>query len=63
MLEDNNAIVMVNNSNDIATTVAQWLQSPETRNDCGKRAKQVADNNRGALDKLCALIEGSHHVI
>ena len=57
LLRDNNALVIANNANDIAATVLQWLTNKNLRQGFGERAKQVADNNRGALQKLCVLME------
>jgi 3-deoxy-D-manno-octulosonic-acid transferase len=56
LLRDNNALAIANTQNEIATTVLQWLDDADLRKGFGKRAKQVADNNRGALQKVCAIV-------
>lgn len=63
MLQDHQAIAIVQDSHALAHTVAHWLQDPALRRDSGQRAKQVVDANRGALEKLCLLVEEIHHAV
>ena len=56
LLRDNNALAIVDSADKIATQVGQWLSNDILRKEYGVRARMVADNNRGALDKLCDLI-------
>jgi 3-deoxy-D-manno-octulosonic-acid transferase len=61
VLQKNQAITTANNSQDLVITIGHWLENVEDAHAAGSRAKQVADANRGALKKLCRLIEGSQH--
>jgi 3-deoxy-D-manno-octulosonic-acid transferase len=56
LLQENNALIIAKDSDALITTVKNWLTDEELRKNAGKRAKQVADNNRGALNKLCSII-------
>ena len=56
LLKENNALVIAKNSDELAAAIKNWLIDEALRKDAGERAKQVADNNRGALKKLCMLI-------
>ncbi len=56
LLRDNNALVIADNAQQIVAQVSQWLNDDNLRRSFGKRAKAVADSNRGALEKLCKLI-------
>jgi 3-deoxy-D-manno-octulosonic-acid transferase len=57
VLRKNQAITIVHTNHDLVTTISHWLDNVEDARAAGSRAKQVADENRGALEKLCALIE------
>ncbi len=57
ILQNNQAITMVNNAAEIAEAVTHWLSNPQSRMDSGLRAKSVADENRGALLTVCERIE------
>lgn len=56
LLQENNALTIAKNSDDLVVAIKNWLTNEEPRKHAGERAKQVADNNRGALKKLCALV-------
>lgn len=56
LLLENNALVIAKNADELAATIAHWLSDETLRKDYGERARHVADNNRGALQRLCALI-------
>jgi 3-deoxy-D-manno-octulosonic-acid transferase len=56
LLQENHALTLADNTDDIATVIAAWLNDDDARKNAGERAKTVADNNRGALNKLCDLI-------
>jgi 3-deoxy-D-manno-octulosonic-acid transferase len=58
LLRENNALAIAGDAGQIATQVHQWLDDNNARKGFGERAKAVADSNRGALEKLCKLIEG-----
>lgn len=57
LLQENNALVITNTTEAISETVVHWLSDANLRKGFGERAKQVADNNRGALQKICVLID------
>ncbi|MEZ5493281.1 MAG: lipid IV(A) 3-deoxy-D-manno-octulosonic acid transferase [Pseudomonadales bacterium] len=57
LLRDNNALTIAKNANDMAQHIQQWLTDAPLRTSTGERAKAVADSNRGALNKLCSLID------
>ncbi len=56
LLRDNRALAIADNAEQIAAQVSAWLNDETARKAYGERAKAVADSNRGALEKLCALI-------
>lgn len=56
LLQENNALAMVKNADELTAIIKQWLSDKTQRKEFGERAKAVADNNRGALQRLCALI-------
>lgn len=56
LLQENNALVIVKNADELVATIKLWLTDETVCKNAGERAKQVADNNRGALQKLCTLI-------
>jgi 3-deoxy-D-manno-octulosonic-acid transferase len=57
LLRDNNALAIADNAEQITAQMAQWLHDETLRKGFGERAKAVADNNRGALESLCSLID------
>lgn len=56
LLQENHALLIAKDAAELAETVSRLLSDEQGRKDAGKRARQVADNNRGALQKLCSLI-------
>jgi 3-deoxy-D-manno-octulosonic-acid transferase len=56
LLQENNALAIAKNSDELVAAIKNWLTNEELRKYAGEQAKQVADNNRGALKKLCSLI-------
>jgi 3-deoxy-D-manno-octulosonic-acid transferase len=56
LLIDAGGMKVCANADDIATTVCDLLGRPEKRLQMGKSAKAVAEQNRGALEKLLAAI-------
>ena len=56
LLRDNNALAVVTDSVALSEMIGQWLTDDSLRIALGLRAQQVADSNRGALEKLVALI-------
>lgn len=57
LLQDHNALTVVSDAEALATCVSAWLDDPQQRREHGQRALAVAESNRGALAKLCVLIE------
>lgn len=57
LLQDNNALAIAKNADELAGIIKHWLSDEAQRKSSGERAKEVADNNRGALQKLCVLID------
>ncbi len=56
LLQENNALAIAKNSDELVVIIKNWLRVETLRKNAGERAKQVADNNRGALNKLCSII-------
>lgn len=56
LLQENNALAIAKNSDELVAAIKNLLTDEELRINAGERANQVANNNRGALKKLCALI-------
>jgi 3-deoxy-D-manno-octulosonic-acid transferase len=56
LLQENNALAIAKSADELATIIKHWLSDETVCKNAGERAKQVADNNRGALQKLCELI-------
>jgi len=52
-----NAAVRVENAEQLAQQVIYWYENPEAKQEAGKQALAVVQNNQGALKKLLALIE------
>lgn len=50
-------MVTVKNSEQIAQTVIQWLNNPIQRKQIGHNAKQFAESNRGAVERLMEIIK------
>lgn len=57
LLRDNNALVVAGDASSIADSVHSWLADTTLRKGYGERAREVAEQNRGALERLCQLIE------
>jgi 3-deoxy-D-manno-octulosonic-acid transferase len=56
LLQENNALAIAKNFDELVATIKNWLTDETLRKNAGECARQVADNNRGALKKLCMLI-------
>lgn len=48
---------MVENETELARRIVELMQAPDENQDMGKKALQVIENNRGALDKTVSVIE------
>lgn len=59
LLKAKNALAITNTADDIAETVLRWLADAGLRKGFGVRARQVADENRGALQEVCELVTQS----
>ncbi|MBP8029767.1 MAG: 3-deoxy-D-manno-octulosonic acid transferase, partial [Pseudomonadales bacterium] len=57
LLLKNDALATVHDADTLATAIDNCLSNDLQRRESGERAKAVADNNRGALQRLCALVE------
>ncbi len=57
LLRESQGMVICEDANAIAEEVVALLQDPQAATRMGNAAKSVTDNNRGALDKLLAIIE------
>jgi 3-deoxy-D-manno-octulosonic-acid transferase len=56
LLQQNNALAIARNAGEMTAILKQWLSDETQRKEFGERAKTVAENNRGALQRLCTLI-------
>lgn len=56
MLQENNAIRIVENADEIAAAVIQYFSAPKTAERDGQRALEVFSKNQGSLEKLFAEI-------
>ena len=56
LLEEADAAVRVSNAEELARTVTLFLTDTRQRLAAGERACQVIEKNRGALDKMLAII-------
>lgn len=56
LLQENNALAIIKNSDELTEIIRNWLGDEIPRKQAGERARMVADNNRGALQRLCTLI-------
>ncbi|MBS0359438.1 MAG: lipid IV(A) 3-deoxy-D-manno-octulosonic acid transferase [Proteobacteria bacterium] len=50
LLKNDDAVFQVHTANELANTVTELFQNPQSRNDAGKRAQEVVIKNRGAVD-------------
>ncbi|GAB1263142.1 lipid IV(A) 3-deoxy-D-manno-octulosonic acid transferase [Aurantivibrio plasticivorans] len=57
LLKESDAMAITDDVEQLSATVANLTSNDELRSEMGKRAKQIADANRGALDKLLAVIK------
>lgn len=57
LLEEANAISIVNNEKELAEKVMMFLSDVEARQQFGQAAKAVVESNRGALEKHLKLID------
>jgi len=57
LLRESQGMVICEDANAIAEEVVALLQDPQSATRMGNAAKSVTDNNRGALDRLLAIIE------
>ncbi|WP_457671735.1 lipid IV(A) 3-deoxy-D-manno-octulosonic acid transferase [Thiolapillus sp.] len=57
LLRDREAGVMVQDSDALGRQVAAWLQDASERSRIGENGRQVVEENRGALQRLTALVE------
>jgi 3-deoxy-D-manno-octulosonic-acid transferase len=57
LLRKNDALTIAHDADTLATAIDNSLSDDLQRRESGERAKAVADNNRGALQRLCALVE------
>ncbi|HSC76800.1 MAG TPA: lipid IV(A) 3-deoxy-D-manno-octulosonic acid transferase [Pseudomonadales bacterium] len=56
LLQENRALAIAQNTDELTATIGKWLSDEAQRKNSGDRAKEVAESNRGALQKLCSLI-------
>ena len=50
---------MVEDAAALAETVIELIENPEQAQQMGRQAQQVAEANRGALDRLLVVIDNS----
>lgn len=56
LLQDNQAMLVCSDAEQLAEQIARLFQESDTRKQMGQAARQVAEANRGALDRLLAVI-------
>jgi len=56
-LSEAGALVQVQNSTSLAKAVINWFAHPEARKQAGMSGKKVVEKNRGAVDKMVAIIQ------
>ncbi len=56
LLLDSNAAITVRNASELADTVTMFLSDTQRRLETGEKAYQVVKRNRGALDRMMAII-------
>jgi len=47
----------VTDAAELAAVVSRWLGSAQERSRCGENGRRVVEQNRGALDRLMAVVE------
>ncbi len=57
LLRDREAGVMVQDSESLGRQVSTWLQDASERSRIGENGRQVVEENRGALQRLTALVD------
>ncbi len=57
LLRERGAVSIVHGPGELAAKVSELLASSEARAACGARARRTLEENRGALERLIALIE------
>ncbi len=57
LLLEEDAAVMVNGADELAAVVEAWLGDASERSRIGENGRRVVEQNRGALNKLAALID------
>lgn len=58
MMQEKEASVEVASAEELADTMHQWLTDAAERSRVGENGRRVIESNRGALDKLCKIMEG-----
>jgi len=61
LLQDNNALEIVNDAEELAGQIIQFLSDENLRKSYGKRAQEVLEKNRGSLNRHIQLIEKLLH--
>jgi 3-deoxy-D-manno-octulosonic-acid transferase len=61
LLKTANALVVAQDTAELIESVDHWLQDADARRAAGDRARQVADANRGSLERLLTLMEAQLH--
>lgn len=57
LLVEAQAGVQVTDAAELAAVVSRWLGSAQERSRCGENGRRVVEQNRGALDRLMAVVE------
>ena len=57
LLSEAGALIQVQDSTSLAKAVINWFAHPEARKQAGISGKQVVEKNRGAVDKMVAIIQ------
>jgi len=57
LLDDASALILVNDSTELAQQLTQLFSQPDLQQQKGLAAQQVVNANRGALQRLMTLIE------
>ena len=57
LLLDAGAAVQVDTAGELGAIVASWLSDAQERSRYGENGRRVVEQNRGALDRLTALID------
>jgi 3-deoxy-D-manno-octulosonic-acid transferase len=57
LLQDAGSLRIVGSTAELAAVLAEWLDAPETAREVGERGREAVAANRGAVDRLVAMIE------